>query len=369
MSPTGHNAPDSAWSNEGNAYDEDTGTKASTNVPGASWSSFLELTIYSILCSKVRFFARYEPKHIVTIDLDAYRDGAWADVFQGQYDSMAWVEKTFTEGTVTAARVRFWNPAASPPTWPADLYEFDFWGAIPISISDAGVGSDSLQVLSKVGIADAGVGIDSSPQITAKVAIAEAAVGQESIGVRVATVITDGGVGQEAISWSRVLSKLDRGIGQDAVSVVAKVTLADAGEGAETVSITVAVPLSDGGTGTTLLKILNSVRIADQGLGQETVAILAKIGIVDAGQGTDVLSLIKALVSISDAGSGAETIEKHNWVPTVGIQVVYSDGQALAYPARDAIEVPDPGAELAYPGRTAIQYPTREALPYDRDQE
>lgn len=129
ITPTGHDDPDSAWSDEAKVYDENTGTCATTQVPAVSWSSFLELTIHDIVCSAVRFYATHILGKIDLIDLDVYRDGAWVDVYDGAYADQTWVEKTFTEGTVTKARARFRN------SWGYEtgvqFFEFDFWGTDP----------------------------------------------------------------------------------------------------------------------------------------------------------------------------------------------------------------------------------------------
>jgi len=132
ITPTGHNDPDSAWSNEAYAYDDDTNTYAHPTVGWTGWSSFLELTIYPILASKVRFTADHVTSYCYFIDLDVYRDGAWVDVYQGTYLDRQWVEKSFTEGTVTKARLRFANAYATPYNF-AKLWEFDFWGTDPPS--------------------------------------------------------------------------------------------------------------------------------------------------------------------------------------------------------------------------------------------
>ena len=126
ISPTGFIDPDGKWFDEPKAYDEDVNAYAYSNwIDGFSWSSFLELTIDAITCDKVRFNALYGLYTINSIDLDVFRDGSWVDVYQGAFLDHVWVEKSFVEGSVTEARVRFYNSFFMQGM--ARVYEFDFW--------------------------------------------------------------------------------------------------------------------------------------------------------------------------------------------------------------------------------------------------
>lgn len=128
VSPTGFVDPDSAWTAETLAYDDDTGTKARRSaVPINTWSEYLELTIGAISCDKVQFWASYSALEINEIDLDVYYEGGWHDVFQGAYAHRTWVEKSIPAGTktVTAARARFYNDHDTLAKH-ADWFEFAF---------------------------------------------------------------------------------------------------------------------------------------------------------------------------------------------------------------------------------------------------
>lgn len=126
VSPTGHNDPDTEWINEEQGYNDDTGDYASDSIGNDRWGSYLELTIASISCDKVRFWAWYSAPVINTIDLDVYYDGDWHDVYQGSYANEEWVEKSIPAGTksVTKARVRFYNEYGISIS--CRLYDFDF---------------------------------------------------------------------------------------------------------------------------------------------------------------------------------------------------------------------------------------------------
>lgn len=126
QSPTGYSDPDNRWVNEPNVYDDNNESYAyhSGVTPPGTWSKFLHmLKSPAIQCSKVRFDA-YSAGAGYLIDLDVYKDGAWVDVYQGEFPNHVWVEKTFTQGSVSEARMRFLHPSSycDFPIW-----EFDFW--------------------------------------------------------------------------------------------------------------------------------------------------------------------------------------------------------------------------------------------------
>jgi len=125
VSPTGHNDPNSKWSWEENAYDDNTSSLAGSTTSGYTWTAYLELTIEAINCSKIRYYANQYPTYGWDIDVDVYKDDEWVDVYQGSCAVGQWVEKSFNEGSVTKARVRFYNTYNQQAS--AHLYEFDFW--------------------------------------------------------------------------------------------------------------------------------------------------------------------------------------------------------------------------------------------------
>jgi hypothetical protein len=123
VSPTGNEDPDSKWAYETRAYDENTGTCATCNSV-AGWNAFIILTHAAIQSNKLQFNA-YRDDWITAIDVDVSEDGvSWTHVYQGDYANMAWVEKTFTQQSVTKVRIRFY---ATAPDIQIRLYEFDFW--------------------------------------------------------------------------------------------------------------------------------------------------------------------------------------------------------------------------------------------------
>jgi hypothetical protein len=121
-SPTGDEA-EGGWTSRANAYDEGLATHAEYDSGGTGWGwGFLTLTIPAITANSLRFYAPCNAAQTL-IDVDVYKDGVWMHVYEGAYDNMAWVEKTFAQGSVTKAKVRFYCAIAHSNML---LYEFDF---------------------------------------------------------------------------------------------------------------------------------------------------------------------------------------------------------------------------------------------------
>jgi len=135
VSPTGYNDPNGSWSDESNAYDGSTLTVALSVVPARNWSNYIELTINSIFCSKIRFYAKYDGTDgINSIDLDVFKNGSWHDVYQGSFLNRVWVEKTneLDPSYVTKMRIRFYNNR-SEGAWAA-LHEVQFYQVVGVPI-------------------------------------------------------------------------------------------------------------------------------------------------------------------------------------------------------------------------------------------
>lgn len=122
ISPTGFNDPGACWSNEANAYDDDTGTFAGTAYTPAGYTCFLELTISNITCDSVRHYST-TTYGADEIDVDFF-DGSWHDVYEGSFPNNAWDVLSFGANytDVSAARVRY----SADSLFRARLYEFDF---------------------------------------------------------------------------------------------------------------------------------------------------------------------------------------------------------------------------------------------------
>ncbi len=146
VSPTGHNEPNNKYSGETNAYDENTGTNASTSENGY----YLELTHAAILCDKVRIYAAvyYQtatPPYAFfvdpDIDIDVYYSGGWHNIWSGVITERTWVEKAIgSNETVTKARIKFSNIQTGHINDFGQIYEFDFNDITPTGIERPKVG-------------------------------------------------------------------------------------------------------------------------------------------------------------------------------------------------------------------------------------
>jgi len=131
VSPTGFEDPDSKWANEPNAYDENTASASTGTHNFENWGWFIVLTLDSSITSdKIRFYVDevvippYGINQKLLVDVDVYKDDAWVDVFEGDVVDQTWMEKTFVEGSVSEARLRFKNYGTLLDYL---LCEFDFW--------------------------------------------------------------------------------------------------------------------------------------------------------------------------------------------------------------------------------------------------
>ena len=113
VSPTGYEG--NAWTEKENAYDGDVRSSAYAEVaPGGAlnptWSDFLILTLPNVVVSdKLRFYCNYGTYGSNWIDVDVYKDNAWADVYEGFYAGGQWTEKTFSQDSVSKVRLRHQN--------------------------------------------------------------------------------------------------------------------------------------------------------------------------------------------------------------------------------------------------------------------
>jgi len=133
ISPTGHSG--SGWEDEVNAYDDETSSLARCyhDIGDAQWGPFLYLTHSSMLADRIRFYAK-QGGYIDQVDVDVYDGSSWTDVYQGTYNNKQWQSYSFTEQTVTQARIRFRvNTTGVSLYW--ELYEFDFHRVVKVNFT------------------------------------------------------------------------------------------------------------------------------------------------------------------------------------------------------------------------------------------
>jgi len=151
ISPTGFVDSGSTWSQETNAYDEDTGTYTDSMIVVAGWSDRLELTHSAITCDKVQMWSSTQA-NIDLIEIDVDYDSAWHNIYSGTPTVNAYVEYAIGSiESVTAMRVRYHSLKNSRAV---RVHEADFWEVV------GGVTHYGAATLSGIGtLAGNGVGI------------------------------------------------------------------------------------------------------------------------------------------------------------------------------------------------------------------
>jgi hypothetical protein len=123
---TPSNTSGSMWMNPTNIRDDNETTYA-MSTGGGGLTPYIEATVSSIQCDKIRFKAPYDSNQN-SIEIDAYYDGAYNSVYLGAYLDNTWVEKDVVPATpglakeVTKMRIRFNRQSG----YPAKIYEVDF---------------------------------------------------------------------------------------------------------------------------------------------------------------------------------------------------------------------------------------------------
>lgn len=115
VSPTGSSDPSTAWSNDSNIYDADTGTYAETTstVAAAAWSGYLIATIAATSARAVRYWVNEATAGTAgNIEVDVYDGSSWTAVYSGTVTLGAYVELEFQLQLVTQVRIRIQNTHA-----------------------------------------------------------------------------------------------------------------------------------------------------------------------------------------------------------------------------------------------------------------
>ena len=98
------------WADETLAYDNDVKAYTYNSIGATSWSNPITFTMASTLIDAIEFYATNDPLATSSINLDAYYNGAWHDVYQGVYTSKEWVSKPLGDSyKVTQYRMSFYN--------------------------------------------------------------------------------------------------------------------------------------------------------------------------------------------------------------------------------------------------------------------
>lgn len=126
QNPNGNDDPDGGWFYGAWAYDDNVELCAYNNASALpEWTTPLHLMTASISSNKLRFYAKTEDGKGETdhkIDIDVLRNGVWIHVYEGHFVEEVWIEKSYPQGKITEARIRFYSVAKV-----MSLCEFDFW--------------------------------------------------------------------------------------------------------------------------------------------------------------------------------------------------------------------------------------------------
>jgi len=129
VSPTSYIDPDTDWTDEALAYDEDNSTYAYSSIPAGSpgVGAWLELwLVEQTAINKIRFDV-LKDSDIDTCQVELYYDGSWQALYStNTHANHTWYEVSIgSTKMVSAARITFQNTDAVDPhnAW---LYEFEF---------------------------------------------------------------------------------------------------------------------------------------------------------------------------------------------------------------------------------------------------
>ena len=118
ISPTGHNDPESDWTNPGRAYDDNESLYAFRgNLPGE-----LELLHDALDCNKIRIM---QFDYGVATAIDVYYEGDWHNIYSGSINEGDWFEISIPAGTKSVTKARIYSVGGGNSN--IALYEFDFW--------------------------------------------------------------------------------------------------------------------------------------------------------------------------------------------------------------------------------------------------
>lgn len=152
-----------------------------------------------------------------------------------------------------------------------------------VSVSDGGVGVESVGVTVAVGVGDVGLGVD-------------------GVGLSGSIPVSDTGSGVEMTLLT--IPSSDAGAGIDVGNASTTGLVSDAGSGVETVLVT--VPGSDVGASSDVVNISSTIPVGDAGYGSEFAISGFQAYTTDTGSGVDNVSKITEAL---DVGSGIELVD------------------------------------------------------------
>ncbi|HET6212150.1 MAG TPA: hypothetical protein VFE14_04660, partial [Micromonosporaceae bacterium] len=210
---------------------------------------------------------------------------------------------TSLTGTPGATVIGFTNGAANNQAIVA-VEILAATGGTPISLADAGAGTDSIAATAIVPVADSGAGADTIGAV-ATAPLADVGSASDAVAVTVPIGIADSGSGSDTALVGFGIAVADSGAGSDALTVSAAVPVSDSGSAADAAAVTAAVPIADAGSAADARVATATVPLTDAGSGSDAVAAGVPISVADTGAGTDSLTLA-VTVPLADTGSGSD---------------------------------------------------------------
>jgi hypothetical protein len=199
--------------------------------------------------------------------------------------------------------------------WSIGLFEFVDEGGTYVTVTDSGSGADAIgQIAVALGVSDAGSAVDALPGARAVLGVADAGAGADMVSYlhNLLSAITDTGHGTESLGVSAGLAVQDSGVGTDSAGVAVSILVTDTGSGVDAVTLIADVikRVTDVGSGIDAIGgITVQAGVSDAGQGADTAGVRVSLTVTDLGSAVDLVSTLQAaLVTIADAGHGADTV-------------------------------------------------------------
>ena len=117
-----------------NAYDNDTGTSAQTEVTWFiwDWTDSLRFETYGYMhCTKIQFYAWHNSLYCNKIYLDVYTAPSWYEVYDDSFADREYVTVTFSERNITKGSVSFHARRSVGSKMYPDIFEYKFYWLLP----------------------------------------------------------------------------------------------------------------------------------------------------------------------------------------------------------------------------------------------
>jgi hypothetical protein len=131
--------------------------------------------------------------------------------------------------------------------------------------------------------------------------------------VSIVVSVSDGGVGVDSVSVSARISVLDVGTSVETTGLTSSIPTSDIGSGVETMDLSVVVPIDDIGVGVEFIVSGVHQPVDDIGSGLDEVVMLLK-EVLDTGVGTELVDMARG---IFDTGIGTDVVNSPQFNPLV----------------------------------------------------